>query len=64
MIATELANLKWGDNQHTQHVGGEANLPLLPPVTIPQAARMLNVSEKADRVSLGGRFRFITVSHR
>jgi DNA N-6-adenine-methyltransferase Dam len=52
MVAAKLANLEWGDNQHT----GAANLPLLgeiakPLITQSAAAGMLNVSERTVRAA-------------
>jgi hypothetical protein len=47
MIAAKLANLRLGANQHA---GGSANLPTRP-VSLGQAADMLNVSERSVRTA-------------
>jgi hypothetical protein len=45
MVSAKIANLKHGTNQHqTSKVDSSAELSTQPPVSLKQAARMMNVS--------------------
>src|SRR5262249_18739935 len=46
-IAAKIANTTNGSNQHEKKVGGPIGPPTQPPISIPEAAEMLNVSDRS-----------------